>query len=373
MHQKLISHVKDLQTIVCEGQPLEFIDMSWNGDVVDRIWTFEGGSPSSSTFQNPTVTYNTSGTYKVTLKVINAQGSSEITKTEFIEVQGLVAELASPFLETFQSPFSEFTWKKETIGAYGWERLDNTGYDKSLSVVCNVDEETPIGSQYSLTSPNFDLSLHKDLSPVLSFRTAYSMRQSGSAGERVVIYGSNDCGETWRVLKSLIGITTLSSTNQFIPNWAPTSNSDWKLQIVNLDQSDFAASTNLILRFEVTTNAGNAVYIDDINVDRNVLSTRNKRLDATQFNLVPNPSEGQFKVQLNAQNETINIDVLGVLGQKVQTLNVTPDADGRVNQEISVYQSGTIFYTRSRKNVRFHEENCNNQIIRHRGEWQKIL
>ena len=94
------------------------------------------------------------------------------------------------------------------------------------------------------------------------------MRQSGSAGERVVIYGSNDCGETWRVLKSLIGITTLSSTNQFIPNWAPTSNSDWKLQIVNLDQSDFAASTNLILRFEVTTNAGNAVYIDDINVDR---------------------------------------------------------------------------------------------------------
>lgn len=346
-------HVKDLQTIICEGNALEFIDMSWNGDIVDRVWRFEGGSPSSSTFQNPTVTYNTPGTYKVTLKVTNSQGSSETTKTEFIEVQGSVAELASPFLETFQSPFSEFTWKKETIGAYGWERLDKTGYDKSFGVVCNVDDNTPIGSQYSLVSPNFDLSLHKDLSPVLSFRTAYSMRQTGSAGERVVIYGSNDCGETWRVLKSLIGITTLSSTNQFIPDWAPSTNSDWKLQVVNLDQSDFAASTNLILRFEVTTSAGNSVYIDDVNVDRNVLSTRNKTLDATQFNLVPNPSEGQFRIELNSQNERINIDVLDVLGQKVQTLNVTPNANGRVNQEVSVYQSGLYFVRVHGKNIDF--------------------
>ena len=344
-------HVKDLQTIVCEGKPLEFIDMSWNGDVVDRVWTFEGGSPSSSTFANPTVTYNTPGKYKVTLKVTNSNGSSEITKTEFIEVQGDVAELASPFLETFQSPYSEFTWKKESSGSYGWERLDKVGYDKSFSVVCKVDENTTVGNQYSLTSPNFDLSLHKDLSPVLSFRTAYSMREAGSAGERVVIYGSDDCGETWRVLKSLIGITTLSSTNNFIPDWAPSTNSDWKLQIVNLDQSDFAASTNLILRFEVTTNAGNSVYIDDINVDRNVLSTRQPTLSSLQFNLVPNPSEGQFRVELNSQNERINIDVLDVLGQKIQTLNVTPSADGQVNQEISLLQSGLYFVRVYGKNI----------------------
>ncbi|MFT7591637.1 MAG: hypothetical protein ACI9UJ_001561, partial [bacterium] len=98
-------HVTGLQTIVCEGKSVQFEELSWNGTVVDRVWTFEGGSPSSSTFENPTVSYNTSGKYKVTLKVTNAQGTSEITKTEFIEVQGSVAELSSPFLETFQSPF----------------------------------------------------------------------------------------------------------------------------------------------------------------------------------------------------------------------------------------------------------------------------
>ena len=76
-------------------------------------------------------------------------------------------------------------------------------------------------------------------------------------------------------------------------------------------------------------------------------------MDATQFNLVPNPSEGQFRVELNSQNERINIDVLDVLGQKVQTLNATPNANGRVNQEVSVYQSGLYFVRVHGKNIDF--------------------
>ncbi|MFT5725568.1 MAG: PKD repeat protein [Bacteroidia bacterium] len=336
-------HIVDRQVVLCEGKSIQFEDLSWNGIVVDRVWTFEGGSPSSSTFANPTVKYNTGGKYKVTLKVTNAQGTSEVTKTEFIEVQDAVAELASPFLETFESPFSEFTWEKETIGNYGWKRVNNVGYNVGYASVCAIDDKTASGLKFSLTSSNFDLSLHKDLDPILSFRTAYSMRASGSAGERVVIYGSEDCGETWRVLKSLIGITTLSSTNQFIPDWAPTSNSDWKLQVISLKQYGFENSTNLLIRFEVTSNSGNTIYIDDINVDRNVLSTGQNKLNSISFNLLPNPSAGNFEVRLNAVYETINIEVTDILGQKLQTLKIAQQADGRVEQEIFIHQAGIYF------------------------------
>jgi len=254
-----------------------------------------------------------------------------------------VAELASPFLETFESPFSEFTWKKEVIGNYGWQRLNNVGYDKTYASVCNIDENTSSGSQYTLTSPNFDLSLHKDLSPLLSFRTAYSMRKSGSAGERVVVYGSDDCGDTWKVLKSLIGITSLSSTNQFIPDWTPSSNSDWKLQVIELAQYGFENSTNLLIRFEVTSNAGNSVFIDDVNVDRNVLSTDDVSMIDHRFNLIPNPSTGSFKVEHNSVFDPIHIDVIDVLGQKLQTLKIETQANGQVQQEISIDRSGIYF------------------------------
>lgn len=43
-------------------------------------WSFAGGNPSTSTAQNPTVTYSTAGTYTITLKAINDKGSTSISK-----------------------------------------------------------------------------------------------------------------------------------------------------------------------------------------------------------------------------------------------------------------------------------------------------
>jgi PKD repeat protein len=49
-------------------------------------WAFEGGIPSTSTEQNPTVCYNTPGTYDVSLTATNASGSHTVTKTDYITV-----------------------------------------------------------------------------------------------------------------------------------------------------------------------------------------------------------------------------------------------------------------------------------------------
>jgi PKD repeat protein len=91
-------HVVGRNTTICQGGWIEYEDLSWNGEIGDLVWTFEGGSPSTSTFANPTVKYNTAGTYKVTLKASNAQGENTITKTEFITVLPEEAELKSQFI-----------------------------------------------------------------------------------------------------------------------------------------------------------------------------------------------------------------------------------------------------------------------------------
>ncbi len=77
-------------TTLCEGNTVAFTDLSTNTPT-SWSWTFTGGTPSSSTSQNPTITYNTSGTYQVVLTATNASGSDIETKVGYITVDPLPA------------------------------------------------------------------------------------------------------------------------------------------------------------------------------------------------------------------------------------------------------------------------------------------
>lgn len=71
------------QSIV-EGESVTFTNTS--SEDGSYSWVFEGGSPSSSSSENPTVTYSTAGKYDVTLTVTNSAGTDTETKTEHITV-----------------------------------------------------------------------------------------------------------------------------------------------------------------------------------------------------------------------------------------------------------------------------------------------
>jgi len=62
---------------VCAGTTVNFTDIS-TGSPSSWSWSFPGGTPSSSTLQNPSVTYNTSGTYSVSLTASNSNGSNTL-------------------------------------------------------------------------------------------------------------------------------------------------------------------------------------------------------------------------------------------------------------------------------------------------------
>ncbi len=66
---------------------VKFIDQSSNTPTSWQ-WTFQGGTPASSNVQNPVVTYNTAGTYRVVLKATNGIGNNTITKEGYIVVTG---------------------------------------------------------------------------------------------------------------------------------------------------------------------------------------------------------------------------------------------------------------------------------------------
>ena len=68
-------------TSVAVGGSVHFTDNSWGAQLVSWDWEFEGGTPATSTAQNPTVTYNQAGAFGVRLTVTNSDGESD---TKFI-------------------------------------------------------------------------------------------------------------------------------------------------------------------------------------------------------------------------------------------------------------------------------------------------
>ncbi|RGN51261.1 MULTISPECIES: PKD domain-containing protein [unclassified Bacteroides] len=79
------------------GETIYLTDLSV-GEPDSWLWNFPGGTPSSSTQQNPTVYYTKDGTYDISLTVSNSNGSDIITKTGFVEVTGEkpVADILPP-------------------------------------------------------------------------------------------------------------------------------------------------------------------------------------------------------------------------------------------------------------------------------------
>jgi len=73
------------QSTICSGSNVNFTDAS-TGSPVTYSWSFPGGTPSTSTSANPSIAYNTAGTYNVSLTVTNGAGTDSQTYNNMITV-----------------------------------------------------------------------------------------------------------------------------------------------------------------------------------------------------------------------------------------------------------------------------------------------
>ena len=108
--------------IGCAPLKVTFRDLSI-GAPTSWLWTFDGGSPATSTAQNPVVTYSTGGLYSVTLKVTNGYGDDETTTTDYIQVYDAVVPY---FEETIDGRTVYFNNQSLFGDTYRWEFGDNT-------------------------------------------------------------------------------------------------------------------------------------------------------------------------------------------------------------------------------------------------------
>lgn len=108
---------------ICANNPIQFTDTSSN-EPTSWNWTFTGGTPSSSTLQNPSVYYSAAGTYAVSLKATNGFGTNTLNKTAYITVNAL------PPTPTISQSGSLISCTPTNLPYYQWFRNNAIiGYD----------------------------------------------------------------------------------------------------------------------------------------------------------------------------------------------------------------------------------------------------
>lgn len=109
-------------TFYCSSKSLTFSGTSTNS-AMGYSWKFPGGSITSSTQQNPTVTYSTIGAKIAILETTNAKGKSQPDTLKFNVIQGATNPVVSPSTATASICSGDsmlFSVKQATGHTYQW-------------------------------------------------------------------------------------------------------------------------------------------------------------------------------------------------------------------------------------------------------------
>jgi PKD repeat protein len=311
--------------VVCPGETVTFSDYSYHAPS-GWDWTFQGGSPATSTNQNPVVTYNTPGTYEVVLTATDGTNNATQTKTSYITVLENSSNL--PFTEGFEgySTLPSSPWAIKNPTGNGFILENSLGHTGQKSVRLNNFGQ-PSGRLDNIYSQPIDLSTISD-NVTLSFRYAYRKRSS-SNDEWLRVFISNNCGEDWVQRKTIKGdnLSELTATS----SWEPASIDDWTtVHVTNVTSSYWVE--NFRLRFEFESDGGNNFFLDNINIyqggpENDPILSLNEEGHISEFNVYPNPATDEANVVFSIENaQEASIEIVNAIGQTVSVNNVNAES-----------------------------------------------
>jgi PKD repeat protein/photosystem II stability/assembly factor-like uncharacterized protein len=329
---------------ICVGQTVLFSDLS-TSNTTSWSWSFPGGIPASSNQQQPPlVTYNTAGTYSVTLVSSNANGSSTNTKTLFIQVDG---PSPLPLVEGFQNAFAPTSWTivDDHNDGVVWQQdtlAGGFGASSKSAFFDNYDFDVP-GTHDGLETPKYDLSLLSG--PMhMTFDVAYA-RWGAVNSDTLEVLVTTDCGITYTSWY-LKGGTALATAPDFTPSiFIPTA-SQWRKDSVDL--SAYAGQRDVMIEFRNHARYGQAIYIDNINLDP-VGTGIKEHTTSVSASLFPNPNAGIFTLQVSSESATNEVmEVKDIAGKQIFKGNLELKAGlNTLQYDFHALQAGIYFLTLS--------------------------
>lgn len=259
-------------TTVIVGNNVQFTDLSVNNPT-SWLWTFDGGTTTSNTVQNPVVTYNTAGTYPVVLTATNSLGSDTETKAGYITVN-------------------------ET-GTYCESHSNSNALDWITSVAISEFSNPSGVSFYSdFTGMTINLAPGSTNSVVL---TPHSTTQRGFWKIWIDFNDDGDFEDTGEQVFSANNKKGVVTGSMSIPS---NASGQTRMRITLKDGGTPAPC-------EIFTDGEVEDYTTNFGTGPAVVSQENK----LNLEIYPNPASNLLNVLVTGNKQTVNIKVYNAIGQ----------------------------------------------------------
>lgn len=306
-------------TAPCSGQEVHLYDTtlygptSWHWQFEPNTVTFTNGTFYTS--QNPVVIFNENREYTVTLTATNPNGTSSVTRQNYIHAGGY----AFPFYEDFEQGFGSKGWTIQNPD-YGitWNLAEVASYlgTPTHAAWMNFFNYYRTNERDRLISPPINFTGYDQA--ILSFRHAYAQRYNQK--DSLIVYVADNCGSNLtRVFASgPNGNGIFETTPKTDQEFFPTTSDDWcgegwGAECTQISLSAWLGKPNVRLIFESFNKLGNNLFIDDILVDFSGLGMGDKT-DIAGILVTPNPGKGIFKISCEL-SAPLNLELLAADGK----------------------------------------------------------
>lgn len=211
------------------------------------------------------------------------------------------------------------TWTRATATNCG-------GFAASSNAAKMDFYNSPAGSIDEMVATNVDMSA--TATKTLTFDVAYCQYSADPNGEQdmLEVMVSTDCGATWTTVFSKAGDVLQTKTNQ-TASFTPNAASQWRMEVVDL--TAYGSSTNLVIKFKATSDYGNNLYVDDINIGSTDIT---ENFSAASVEVYPNPMDQNATIALSLNEASdVVVNVYNATGELVLSQNKGQLAAGTQN------------------------------------------
>jgi hypothetical protein len=146
--------------------------------------------------------------------------------------------------------------------------------------------------------------------PGLSFDVAYRGYSAASPeNDKLQVFVSSNCGTTWTSVYDKQG-TNLSTGATQTAAFTPSSAADWRRETVSL--AAVAGQSEVFVKFVGTSNYGNNIYIDNINIS-SVANVEESQM--SNISVFPNPATESVNVMFEAIGSEFQVNLMDITGR----------------------------------------------------------
>jgi hypothetical protein len=229
-----------------------------------------------------------------------------------------------PFSENFEAEELDENWFMVDVSndGDGWEITSVAGYTGEQSLRIHNWSNNVEFNRDQLISKSMDMS-EAELIQV-TYKWAYCYKGNNEdeddTDDRLKIYASPDCGETWSLRRMHRGYTDLPSAPPHPFVFTPNGQDEWNSYALEIPYSQFYTE-NFRLMFEFESRLGNNIFLDDINITSYTASDllEMEMGEGVSMDVYPNPARNEATVSFSTRlaYTLMNIELTDLAGRKM--------------------------------------------------------